>query len=41
MAALNKTINTVMSEFVAKIIDDENKHLQRHAVSLINDLKPL
>ncbi len=41
MAATNKVITTTMSELVAKATDNENEHLQRHVVCLMDNLKPL
>lgn len=38
-AATNKAINVVVSEFVAKVTNNENKHLRRHTVWLINNLE--
>ncbi len=37
-AATNEAINTAMPKFVAKVMDNENEHLRRHAVYLINNL---
>lgn len=41
MAITNKAITAVMLKYVAKAINNKNKHLRRHAVNLINNLEPL
>lgn len=40
-AATNEAIAVAMSEFVAKATDNEKELLRRHAVNLIENLKPL
>ena len=39
--ATDKAIAIFMPMFVIKVTEIENKHLQRHAVNLIDNLKPL
>lgn len=41
MAAIKKAISIAMLEFVAKIMENENEHLKRHTICLINDLESL
>lgn len=41
ITATNEPITTIMLEFVAKAMDNENKHLWRYAVCLMDDLEPL
>ena len=40
-AAINETFAIAILEFVAKAIDNENKHLWRYVVCLMDDLEPL
>lgn len=41
MMTTNEAIATAMLEFVAKAMDNKNKHLQHHAVCLMDKLEPL
>lgn len=41
IAVTNKAIATVILELVVKVTKNENKHLQHHAICLIDDLELL
>lgn len=38
MAAIDETIAAAMSKFVGKVINNENEHLQCHAINLMDNL---
>lgn len=41
IAAVNKAISTTLLDFVDKVVETKNKHLQSYAMNLINKFEPL